>query len=91
MTNGEIELIALAHGFELKPQADGSMALHPYVFDFARALLAQGLRPVASVKIRDDSTSYRASIYWLDEELPDGAVLYARPALLSSTVTNEKD
>jgi hypothetical protein len=38
MTNEEIERIALAHGFEHKKQADGSMALHPHVFTFARAL-----------------------------------------------------
>jgi hypothetical protein len=35
MTNQEIEAIALASGFTLKEQPDGSMALHPHVFTFA--------------------------------------------------------
>lgn len=39
MTDKEIEQIALANGFELKPQPGGGMALHPHVFAFARALL----------------------------------------------------
>jgi hypothetical protein len=40
MNNEMIEQIALANGFKLKKQPDGSMALNPYVYDFARALLA---------------------------------------------------
>lgn len=40
MTDEEIEQIALANGFKRKRQPDGSMALNPYVFDFARALIA---------------------------------------------------
>ena len=40
MTNEEIQKIALANGFKLKAQPDGSMALNPYVFEFARALVA---------------------------------------------------
>lgn len=39
MTNEEIEKIALASGFKLKRQDDGSMALNPYVYTFAQALL----------------------------------------------------
>lgn len=45
MTDEDIERIALASGFELKNQPDGSMALHPYVFAFARALLAAAPSP----------------------------------------------
>lgn len=39
MTDSQIEQIALANGFALKTQADGAMALNPYVFNFARALI----------------------------------------------------
>lgn len=39
MTDDEITALALANGFALKEQPDGSMKLHPYVFKFARALL----------------------------------------------------
>lgn len=39
MSPDMIERIALANGFKLKEQPDGSMALNPYVFEFARALL----------------------------------------------------
>lgn len=41
MTDEQIQQIAFANGFQLKPQApDGHLALNPYVFEFARALLA---------------------------------------------------
>ena len=42
VTHEQIEALALASGFEPKPQPDGSMALHPHVFEFARKLLAAG-------------------------------------------------
>lgn len=42
MTDDQIQAAALAAGFKLKPQPDGSMALHPHVFEFARQLLAAG-------------------------------------------------
>lgn len=41
MTNEQIKQLALAHGFKLKTQPDGAVDLNPYVYDFARALLAQ--------------------------------------------------
>jgi hypothetical protein len=41
MTDAEIQAIAVGSGFELKDRADGSKGLHPYVFAFARALLAE--------------------------------------------------
>jgi len=40
MTPERITQLALANGFKLKEQPDGSQALNPYVFDLARALLA---------------------------------------------------
>lgn len=42
MTDEQIEAIALANGFKLKEQPDGSMALNPYVFEFARAMYSKG-------------------------------------------------
>lgn len=44
-TDAQIARIALANGFTLKQQPDGKMALNPYVFDFARALLKQPTPP----------------------------------------------
>jgi hypothetical protein len=45
MTNDEVTRIALVTGFALKEQPDGSMALNPYVFDFARKLLSAAPTP----------------------------------------------
>ena len=42
ITDDQIQDIALAAGFTLKPQPGGGMALHPHVFEFARQLLAAG-------------------------------------------------
>lgn len=44
MADIEITAMALNNGFKLKVQPDGGFALNPYVFDFARELLAA--RPV---------------------------------------------
>ena len=38
LTYDHIVALALEHGFKLKPQADGRMALNDYVIDFARAV-----------------------------------------------------
>ena len=38
LTYGHIVALALEHGFKLKPQVDGRMALNDYVIDFARAV-----------------------------------------------------
>lgn len=40
MTNEQIERIALECGFVHKTQPEGTMALHPHVFDFARRCFA---------------------------------------------------
>ena len=42
MNNKTIKRIALANGFSLKIQVDGSEDLNPYVYEFARALLVNG-------------------------------------------------
>lgn len=38
LTYDDIVALALEHGFKLKPQVDGRMALNDYVIDFARAV-----------------------------------------------------
>ncbi len=38
LTYDHIVALALEHGFKLKPQSDGRMALNDYVIDFARAV-----------------------------------------------------
>lgn len=40
MNRDQIKAIALANGFKLKEQVDGSMDLNEYVYQFANALLA---------------------------------------------------
>lgn len=40
LTREEIKRIALANGFKLKKQPDGSLDLNPYVYECAEALLA---------------------------------------------------
>ena len=42
LTYDHIVALALEHGFKLKPQADGRMALNDYVIDFARAVYGIG-------------------------------------------------
>ena len=43
LTYDHIVALALEHGFKLKPQVDGRMALNDYVIDFARAVYGIGL------------------------------------------------
>ena len=38
MTNDQIKELAIANGFKLKEQPDGSMNLNPYVYEFAQKL-----------------------------------------------------
>ena len=44
MINDQIKEIALANGFKLKEQPDGTQDLNPYVYEFARALFAEQQR-----------------------------------------------
>ena len=48
MTNDEIKEIALANGFKLKEQPDGTQDLNPYVYEFAKALVVSKLDEVAN-------------------------------------------
>lgn len=40
ITDEQIKALALANGFKVKEQPDGSTDLNPYVYDFARKLIA---------------------------------------------------
>lgn len=44
MNKDQIKALALASGFKLKPQPDGTMDLNPYVYDFAEALIIESMR-----------------------------------------------
>ena len=44
LTNQQIREIALANGFKLKAQTESRMDLNPYVYDFARALVAEAMQ-----------------------------------------------
>jgi hypothetical protein len=53
-TDEQIRELALANGFKLKEQPDGTMNLNPYVYDFARALMGSATNPEATTgEIRD--------------------------------------
>lgn len=50
MTNDQIKEVALANGFKLKEQSDGTMDLNPYVYEFAHALMKrQTIRVYADI------------------------------------------
>jgi hypothetical protein len=44
MNNERIKELALANGFKLKEQPDGTMELNTYVYEFAKALLEANYR-----------------------------------------------
>ena len=44
MGKAKIRELALANGFKLKQQPDGTMELNPYVYEFAAALMAEAGR-----------------------------------------------
>jgi hypothetical protein len=79
MNNDEITRIALDTGFKPKEQPDGSMALNPYVFDFARKLLAAAPIPpeVDGLKPEDFDTPKDGDIADL---LDDHAINEGHPA-----------
>ena len=54
MTKAQIRELALANGFKLKKQPDGSMDLNPYVYDMMIALLNAAREQAASKVDPDD-------------------------------------
>lgn len=77
MNNDQIQEIALANGFKLKEQPDGSMGLNPYVFEFVRALLkaTSETEPVAYV-----SDYVHTGVDWMKSDVPNGTALFTHPA-----------
>jgi hypothetical protein len=70
MTNDRIKELALANGFKLKEQPDGSMDLNPYVFDFANALLAEakpGWMPITKELLEEFESTVSGECFLLGE------------------------
>jgi hypothetical protein len=77
MTKDEIKAIALAHGFTLRTQPDGTQDLNPYVYAFAEALLMSKWQPIATAP-KDQPTAiivaekngggmaWASSAYWIE-------------------------
>nr|WP_313098122.1 hypothetical protein [Moraxella sp. CTOTU48717] len=43
MTNDQIKELAIANGFKLEEQPDGTMNLNPYVYEFASVVFSKGV------------------------------------------------
>ena len=69
----KIKELALANGFKLKEQADGSMDLNAYVYDFANAIeqaaKAQAVQEWISVKDQPPPSDPHNREYWVYETL----------------------
>lgn len=86
MNKEQIIELALANGFKLKEQPDGTMALNPYVFDFVNAVLAKLAEKqlaIAEVIISDEDFDMGCTDDFIFErvKLEKGRhLLYAHPA-----------
>lgn len=63
MTNDDIKAIALANGFTLREQPDGSMDLNPYVYGFARAMFGAGFMASRPSVTKDEIDRKLATMY----------------------------
>ena len=79
LTYDHIAALALEHGFKLKPQVDGRMALNDYVIDFARAVYDIGHAAAVDnlraqlAEAQKDAKRYswlRMNRLWLKANLP---------------------
>ena len=72
MTKAQIRELALANGFKLKKQPDGSMDLNPYVYQMMIALL-NAAREQATSKVDPDDTAdnYDWAIYEFTKSIKD--------------------
>lgn len=65
MTNEEIRALALAHGFTLREQPDGSTDLNHYVYTFAMAMYRKGrskrLAEIRAEVVRDAEVEWHAN------------------------------
>lgn len=78
MTKDEIKQLALANGFKLKEQADGSLDLNQYVYQFADALMQ------TSSSARTEMTEHEEQIAYFNE-------LYAAAQLPETWVITDKN
>lgn len=70
MTNEQIKELALAHGFKLKEQPNGSKDFHPYIYELVRAALARACQPNKVYELRYMSdNNYYSLCTTLDREL----------------------
>lgn len=85
MNNEDIEKLALANGFKLKEQPNGEMALNPYVFDFARALIAKAANREKVAAAAMNALIHGDTVGWKDwaEDLAEQSI-QATDALLAA-------
>lgn len=64
MTNEQVREVALANGFKLKLQDDGSYDLNPYVYDFAEALIAKHYQLRLEEQKKESHAEYHKRNKW---------------------------
>lgn len=69
MKQSDIEVLAIAKGFKKKQQPDGTDALNPYVFDFARELIEKAKPEVFIGEISEGTGIMYLSAYSIDDPL----------------------
>ena len=73
MNKKQIKDLALSNGFKLKEQPSGEMDLNPYVYEFARALIAKASERVKelesyNVKLANESHEYQQRCAELEKQ-----------------------
>ena len=72
MTKSQIRELALANGFKLKKQPNGSMDLHPYVYDFVIDVLDSTRRyAISKVSSDNNADDYDWAIYELTRSIKE--------------------
>ena len=69
-----IVALALEHGFKLKPQVDGRMALNDYVIDFARAVY-----DIGRADAKSETADVGEPVAWCIPNDPCNATAFAWP------------
>lgn len=81
MNHERITELALANGFKLKEQPDGSMALNPYVFEFAAALLTDPVTWHDAAVVSDTPEVHETLMNFSEDSTGDNAVGLVRAVL----------
>lgn len=82
ISENAIKELALANGFKLKEQPDGSMELNPYVYEFAQALIAHAL---ADKKVSTASPFSAALTYQIEQLQRKGQALLEERGIANIT------